>query len=310
MAALLVLLGSGAPQTAPAQAPQACPAAREPVSARSVMAELGMDPEASGIMLWRFRGEQGEGHVFGTVHLGPPHITRGPPRALLAIRASDVFASEIVMDAPAQAAFERSARVADGVEAPLSEGSLGPALFARYLRLAGRRGIPPELASRLTPWAAFLSIGRPPIPPGSSLDETLQHAAQRMGRRVVGLQSIDELLAALDGLSAEDQLAILTDTLCQEDVMRRYYHGLLQVYSSGAPEAVVAFSRAGRERDPVLARLEARMVTQRNTLFVVRIRELLPLGRVFVAVGAQHLPGPDGVLEGLRRAGFTVERAP
>ncbi len=290
-----------------AQPPDGCPEMPEAVTPAQVLAELGIPADTTGVMLFRFEGAAGRGYLFGTVHLGPPFITRGPPQALLALRDSDVFASEVIMDAPAQAHFAERARVDDGEEAPISPASLGPALYQRYLELAARRGIPPALARRLTPWAAILSIGRPPIPPGASLDESLQQSAERMGRQVAGLQSVGELMDALEATPHADQMAVLADTICQQRALGTYYRHLLEVYSTGVPEAVVAFSRAGREDDPVLQRLEARMVTARNPLFVSRIQALLARGRVFVALGAQHLPGPGGVLRGLEDAGFAVQ---
>ena len=300
-------LALGAVTPLHAGALEGCPEKRAPVTPHEVLASVGVAPDTFGVMLWRFHGAAGGGHLFGTVHLGPPFITRPPPQALLALRDSDVFASEVLMDAAAQARFTARARVPDGAAPPISEAALGAGLFERYLALAARRGIPPSLARRLTPWAAYLSIGRPPIPPGASLDESVQQAAERMGVAVAGLQSVDALMDALEGLPAEDQIAVLADTICQQQAMGTYYRHLLEVYSSGVPEAVAAFGRAGREQDPLMQRLEATMVIARNARFVERVLELLARGRVFVAVGASHLAGPDGMLQRLRDAGFTVE---
>jgi uncharacterized protein YbaP (TraB family) len=261
-------------------------------------------------MMWRFEGEGGSGHIFGTVHLGPPLINRGPPQALLAIGRNAQFATEVLMDAAAQQRFLARAKVEYTHDAPISEQSLGAELFERYLTMARRRGIADDLARQLTPWAAFLSIGRPPIPPGRSLDETLQQAASRMQRELVGLQSIDELVDDLDALPLADQITILKDTICQQDVMRQYYRELAKVYASGVPEAVSAFSDAGREDDPVYQRLKRIMLEKRNALFVQRILRLLPRGSVFLAIGAQHLSGPQGVLRRLEEAGFSVRPAP
>ena len=67
--------------------------------------DFGLAEGASRPMLWRFEGERGAGHLFGTVHLGPPFITRPPPRALLAMRLNEIYATEVVMDTAAQKAF-------------------------------------------------------------------------------------------------------------------------------------------------------------------------------------------------------------
>ncbi len=287
-----------------------CPAQPDKRMAEDILRESGVSPDVFHTMLFRFKGEQGEGYLFGTVHLGPPYVSRPPPAAMLAIRQSAVFASEVIMDQDAQQLFLDRAVVQAENDRHISPSSLGATLYDRYMTAAAKRGIAPELAKSLTPWAAFLSIGRPAIPPGSSLDEQLQGVANRMQRQIVGLQSIDELVTALESISKDDQLAILKDTICQQSALRHYYTQLLVVYSSGVPEAVVAFSHAGRADDPLLGRLDKLLVVERNRMFLQRLLPLLAQGRVFLAVGAQHLAGPTGLVQQLRARGFSVERAP
>lgn len=290
-----------------ADADLACPPVQPMPSVADVMARLQLPADTTGVMLWRFEGERGQGHVFGTVHLGPPFVHRGPPQAMLALRNSDMFAGEILMDEAAQQRFLARAQIGEGAADVLSEASLGSSAFGRYLQLAQQRGIAVQHAQRLKAWAAFLTIGRPVIPPHSSLDEMMERAGARMQRKTVGLQQVEELLDVLDAIPQADQVAILKDTICQQRSLGRYYHELLKVYSTGVPEAVALFNGAGREDDPVYQRLVAKTVTERNPIFVERVLELVGEGSVFVTIGAQHLVGPDGILERLKRAGFSVQ---
>ena len=46
---------------------------------------------------------------------------------------------------------------------------------------------------------------------------------------------------------------------------------------------------------------------RRNEIMVSRLAEPLQRQRMFIAIGAAHLPGPQGVLRALQTKGFRVE---
>jgi len=48
------------------------------------------------------------------------------------------------------------------------------------------------------------------------------------------------------------------------------------------------------------------VITDRNKVMAERAKPYLDKGRTMIAVGAAHLPGDDGLVELLRRQGFTV----
>ena len=51
------------------------------------------------------------------------------------------------------------------------------------------------------------------------------------------------------------------------------------------------------------------LIVQRNANWISQIAEIMDgEGTVFIAVGAAHLPGEDGVIHLLRNEGFTVTR--
>jgi uncharacterized protein YbaP (TraB family) len=49
------------------------------------------------------------------------------------------------------------------------------------------------------------------------------------------------------------------------------------------------------------------IVTDRNHRMAERAAVFIKEQSIFIAVGALHLPGPEGVIELLRKKGFTVE---
>ena len=48
------------------------------------------------------------------------------------------------------------------------------------------------------------------------------------------------------------------------------------------------------------------MIVERNKTMIKSAEPIIDAGNAFIAVGALHLPGPDGLIEQLRKAGHTV----
>ena len=67
-------------------------------------------------------------------------------------------------------------------------------------------------------------------------------------------------------------------------------------------------AEAEAEAERIAGAFWERLVARRNRRMVERMLPGLRQGGVFVAVGALHLPGEEGLVALLRQEGFTVER--
>ena len=66
---------------------------------------------------------------------------------------------------------------------------------------------------------------------------------------------------------------------------------------------------AMRDSDPQLvARFTNKLITRRNHRMAERMQSRLRSGGRFIAVGALHLPGRDGLLRLLSQQGYTLTR--
>ena len=54
------------------------------------------------------------------------------------------------------------------------------------------------------------------------------------------------------------------------------------------------------------AAFEQAMIVERNKTMARNAEPMLAAGNAFIAVGALHLPGPEGLIELLRKSGHTV----
>ena len=84
-----------------------------------------------------------------------------------------------------------------------------------------------------------------------------------------------------------------------------------ELYLTGDTGMVMPLMKAvSEEKSPGnstdYADFEQRIVIDRNKTMASRAKPILDSGSVFMAVGALHLPGNEGVIELLRKDGFTI----
>jgi uncharacterized protein YbaP (TraB family) len=62
-------------------------------------------------------------------------------------------------------------------------------------------------------------------------------------------------------------------------------------------------------KEPSLAPIYRKLITDRNRTMAQRIDELIKQGKpLFVVIGSGHLPGKDGVIELLRQRGYKLRQ--
>jgi len=265
--------------------------------------------------LWRVeRDGQAASHIFGTMHLSDPEITVLPPPVAAAFDGSTTVAGEIVIDAPTaiklnQALFLPAGQRLDGLLTAAQMAKVEAAAKLYHMPLGG--------LLRYKPWAvmAFFSVPKEELQRAAAgsqaLDAQLQIDARAAGKRVVGLETVDEQIRVIDGLEIADQVNLLEltlDSILADDAIVDRMRDLYVAGDLGGLWTLYKTSFEGAE--PTLAaRFDARFITDRNRLMVERMQALLTDGGAFIAVGALHLPGEEGILNLLARQGYAVTPA-
>jgi uncharacterized protein YbaP (TraB family) len=258
-------------------------------------------------LLWRVsRPGTPPSHVFGTMHVSDPRVTRLPPPVRTALEGSGSFVMEALLDAAGLAQFTLS--LFSPGERTL-EDHLGESLFARAAEILTRYGMPLEIANALEPWAAYATLSMPPPDAGLPLDVSLMELARRQGAALYGLESMQEQADALAGLPIEDQLRLLTDTVCHYDVLQQDIEVMIERYLKGDLDGLKSLSeKYMTDRDRLHDRVMEQLLFRRNARMAKRLAPRLLEGNAFVAVGALHLPGERGLLALIERQGFEIAR--
>lgn len=185
---------------------------------------------------------------------------------------------------------------------------LGPELYERVTDAMSGYGMPEMVIRTLKPWAimAMLSMPKPSSDP--ILDLVLHQRAIDAGKPAAGLESAQEQLSILDGLTLNEQISLLKTTLDQLPAIPKMTQQLLQAYINDDLGQIVQIEKQYKDQNSsaVMKKFYNRLNTARNLRMVERMQTYLQQGNSFIAIGALHLAGPEGLVALLRQKGYTV----
>lgn len=260
---------------------------------------------AAASLLWQIEKDGRTHHLFGTIHISDADIIALPAHVEQVVKSSRQLVIEAIADGPArQTMAERSLLASNSLK-----NVVGEALFADVASAARARGVPPASLVRLKPWAVGLMLNVPTPSLEPVLDVHLQYRFQDSGRAVHALETIDEQLDIFDQLPMPDQIAFLKSSLAQlEDFDTNMAH-MKSLYLAGDLDSIHRFSeqQTSSADHPVMKQLMYRILDERNERMFTRVQPYLLESGTLIAVGALHLPGPQGLLQLFRQAGYTVK---
>lgn len=244
--------------------------------------------------------------LFATIHSDDTRVTRLPAAVQEAFDGAETILLELVPDAEMLETSRSLMLFAP--QARLSALMPDP-LYDELVVLLSARGMTPAAIERLRPWAALLVLSMPPSSGQPVLDLVLYQRALRAEKPVRGLETIGEQLAVFDTLSLDDQVSLLEATVRETEQLPGLFEALVEAYLAQDLGELMRLGRTLVTDDPALdARLRKALVDDRNQRMLERLQGVLREGECFVAVGALHLPGDNGLLQRLQRAGFEVQR--
>ncbi len=275
------------------------------VLAAVVLAASGAAAGESGL-LWRIEGGGAKpSYLFGTIHSDDPRVNRLPSPVKRALDGSDSFTMEVLLDE--KVLLELMVLSMLPPEQSLID-LLDDDLYKKTIEAMAKHGYPEAAVERLKPWVVLTTLSTPQPRGGEILDLVLFTRADSLGKRVYGLESVEEQVSVLDQLSMEDQIAALKDTLAHLDKLESVFSDLYEAYLARDLDRLVALSDEHMymgDSDLSDALME-QLVDERNRRMVKRMRPRLQEGGAFVAVGALHLPGEQGIIQLLRNQGLKV----
>ena len=265
--------------------------------------------------LWRIeRPGLAPSWLFGTMHSSAPEALKLPGSVLRALAEAEVVVGELDMTQVNYGSIMASALLPAGES--LAD-HLSPELHARTLAAVAPLGLAPAVADRLEVWFLALMLSNDPAEIERQrqglvvLDDWLQQEGRRQGKAIVGLEALEEQLGIFAGWPETLQVAMLRAALDYPGLIAGSNAALTALWLDGDLPSMwrlfrVSLMASGPE---FRRRMTDDLVLARNHLMAERLAPLLAEGGVFVAVGALHLAGEEGLIVLLREEGWSVTRA-
>lgn len=138
----------------------------------------------------------------------------------------------------------------------------------------------------------------------SGIDMELMQLAKKNNKKINGLETLEYQASIFDSIPYEDQARELLKMADSLSHMEAQFNDMLKVYLSQDLDKIAQLSD---EADLAGARYKLLMLTNRNKNWVQQLKTLMPGKSLFIAVGAGHLGGEDGVIDLLRKEGYKVK---
>ncbi|MGG7516931.1 TraB/GumN family protein [Allorhizobium undicola] len=253
--------------------------------------------------------------LLGTMHITDPRVTAMPPAARDAFADADsvVLESDEILD-PKEAAIAlfSKAEYSTFVDGTTLTALLSPEDLATVNAALKPKGLSVEGLNRMKPWlvASVLSLPSCEVSRKNKgalfLDMKLAVQARKAGKEVLGVETLAEQFDAMNKVPLERHIKSLVGAAKSVDKINDAIETMINLYLEGQIGMIMpALGMLGAEVEGS-SEFEKLMILDRNRIMADRGAVLLDRGNVFMAVGALHLPGEGGVIELLRKKGFTV----
>lgn len=245
-------------------------------------------------------------YLFGTIHSDDPRVLRLPPVVKQAFANSLSFTGELDMNDESLKETQAAMLFPAG---KTLESVIGPVRFQKCVTLMADYGVPKSIVKQMKPWAIALQLNMPKQTGDRFLDLMLYEEAVSRHIPVHALETIAEQIAVFDKLPLGQQITLLDEAIANYAEAEALIDTLIDLYLARDLAGLQAINENQLEKgdDALVAKVEQGLIVTRNLRMVERMQPYLHEGHAFIAVGALHLPGKEGLLNLLQQQGYLVK---
>ncbi|MBI1837349.1 MAG: TraB/GumN family protein [Flavobacteriia bacterium] len=136
-----------------------------------------------------------------------------------------------------------------------------------------------------------------------SYELTFENIAVQKKIEIIGLETIAQQMAVFDNLSKEDQTQMVMEGIKTPEKSKNILLQMQQMYQRQQIDSLYLMIH---EEEGILQKKEADFLENRNKNWIPQIKEIVNTKKAFIAVGAGHLGGKNGLIRLLQQEGYTI----
>lgn len=257
-------------------------------------------------LLWEISGNglQQPSYLFGTFHMMCKQDILFSKNLLLALQNSDDVYFEMDLDDPANtlgALMFMNMKDGQTLKDLVSETEF--LKLEKYFTDSLRTSLKTFQKMKPSMLEAFLYPKMMLCKTMSGVEQELMKLAKKDKKEIKGFETIQFQASVFDSIPYEMQAKSLIRTIDSIQQFRLYFDTMLQVYKTQKIDKIEAMFN-----QPEFGLQEGMefLLDRRNENWVVQLKDILKKENIFMAVGAGHLVGKKGLIELLRKEGYTL----
>ncbi len=260
-------------------------------------------------LLWKIEKQgMSPSYLYGTMHVADPRVTNLSAPVEQAFVQAEHFVMEVLMNFKAMGYMAQMSFFDDG---RTLKSLMRQSEYARLTRLVKERlSIPENVLKHMKPWAVLMMLMVPAdqqSADGAALDMVLYRRATQRNVQVSGLETIEEQVSVFESMSLDDQLWMLNRSIDEIKTTDAQFPQMVDAYVNRDLAKLVAIQQDFMYEDSEIDdRFMHQLLNVRNVRMAKRVQPVLKKGNAFIAIGALHLPGKNGVLHLLEQQGYVV----
>ncbi|MEO7826207.1 MAG: TraB/GumN family protein, partial [Allosphingosinicella sp.] len=274
-------------------------------------AEAAPAAKAGHPAMWKVADRDTTIYLFGTIHLLPKGQGWRTAQMDSALASADELVLEIANIEDPMASAQAMAKLGMSSGLPPIAQRVPEGKRAALRAMIAESGYPEAVFDRLETWAAALPLlgvtfKRLGLDPTLGVERQIGTPFRTSGKRVSGLETVEQQLGYFDSLSEDAQRALLLSVVEERADTKAEFAAMLAAWASGDLKGI---ERTFDDETQLSPELKTALMGKRNSAWADWLaRRMEKPGTVFVAVGAGHLAGRESVQAMLKKKGLKAKR--
>jgi uncharacterized protein len=266
--------------------------------------------------LWKVTGPRAVVYLLGTIHAGKADLYPLPSIIEDSFQKADTLIEEIDINQPTEAARVQPGLIETGSypNGDTISNHLSEVTRSHLAEWVKKGGLPESAIANMRPWLVSMLVGlsemkRMGYDPSYGLDLHFLEEARQAHKPIGAMEDAGSQIKLFSSLSEGLQDRLLLSSLVDMEKLPDVVDLLTRAWQSGDTAALQQVITSSARDYPQLKPLMIKLLDERNTAMTAQIERFLQTSKsYFVAVGAGHLVGANGILSQLRRKNFKLEQ--
>ena len=259
-------------------------------------------------LLWKISGNglEESSYLYGTLHILCPDQLDIKDKVKNALNGSDQLVMELNFNDPGvMAKIQQGMIYKDGTTASDYLNEKEYTMVSNFFR--DSMNLPFQRLQAIKPFflSSMITSHYLKCPQPASFEQKLTAMANENELAVKGLETVEEQLTVVEKISKNRQKDMLVEGIKNYEKTKKMFTKMVDHYLneelSGLDEITEKYMSdeyAGTKED---------LLIKRNKNWIKDMKPMMKKHRSFIAVGASHLTGKEGLINLLKDAGYTVE---